>query len=247
MGRKKTATKIKTERHALDSYPTPPWVVAQLLRRLHLPGGAWLEPGAGSGSLIRAVNALRSDVGWTAVEIQDRHREELSALAPRGVVICDFLRRGVGGVVPPLAEARHLEGALGCRFAVAFGNPPYSRAADFVHAAKIWARYVVMLLRLNFLASEERQPWLSTDAPDVYVLPNRPKFRIGSGTDSTEYAWMVWDSLRPQPRGLVQVLDLTPAELRGVRRVRRRVKRIGAETGGFETDDTGAVIVRRRS
>lgn len=247
MGRKTaTKTKTKTERHALDSYPTPPWVVAPLLRRLHLPGGPWLEPGAGSGSLIRAVNALRDDVGWTAVEIQERHREELSALASR-VVICDFLRRGIDGDPVPALAGIDVRQRPGCRFAVAFGNPPYSRAADFVHAAKIWARYVVMLLRLNFLASEERQPWLSTDAPDVYVLPNRPKFRIGSGTDSTEYAWMVWDSLRPQPRGLVQVLDLTPAELRGVRRVRRRVKRIGAETGGFETDDTGAVIVRRRS
>jgi hypothetical protein len=38
-----------------DAYETPAWCVQRLLEKLQLPGGNWLEPGAGDGAIIKAV------------------------------------------------------------------------------------------------------------------------------------------------------------------------------------------------
>jgi len=98
------------------------------------------------------------------------------------------------------------------RFDVALTNPPFSLARPFVEHARGMADHVVMLLRLNFLASAGRAPWMRQDAPDVYVLPNRPSF-TGKGTDSIDYAWFHWG---PQVRsqGALRVLRPLPASER---------------------------------
>jgi hypothetical protein len=101
----------------------------------------------------------------------------------------------------------HTSGDLGSRrFAVAITNPPFRLAQEFIDAALACADHVVMLLRLNYLASKGRWPFMSRHTPDVYVLPNRPSF-TGGKTDSIEYAWFVW---RPGPRseGRLRVLGL---------------------------------------
>jgi hypothetical protein len=94
-------------------------------------------------------------------------------------------------------------------FDVVITNPPYNQALEFVRASLRWGKVVVMLLRLNWIASQKRHAFVREHPPDVYVLPNRPSF-TGKGTDSIEYAWFVWG----QGGGRIDVLGLTPLEER---------------------------------
>ena len=68
-----------------------------------------------------------------------------------------------------------------------------------------------MLLRLNWLGSEDRAAWLRRHPPSVYVLPNRPSFVEGGGTDATEYAWFIWGE---GFGGTLSVLRATPKAVR---------------------------------
>jgi hypothetical protein len=162
-----------------------------------LPGGRWLEPGAGEGAIIRAVNSVRQDIAWTAVELREACRPSLNRVLTPGEPVGDDLVMG--------DFVRH--GALG-RFDVAIGNPPYNRAQEFVERAFEVADAVVFLLRLGFLSSRERQPFLARHTPSIYVLPDRPSFR-GGGTDSTDYAWCVWRNPFVAGGPLVRILNLT--------------------------------------
>lgn len=171
-----------------DYYPTPAWCVHRLLEAVRLPGGAWLEPCAGDGAVVRAV--VRADVQWTTYDI----RPESSAQN-----IGDFLsvRPRVllwePEVVSPWAS-------------VCLTNPPYSLAMEFVQHAMKHAHVTAMLLRLNFLGSEGRAQFFRAHPPSVYVLPNRPSF-VGGRTDACEYAWFVW-GLNATPE--IRVLATTP-------------------------------------
>ena len=47
---------------------------------------------------------------------------------------------------------------------------------------------VVMLLRVNFIASQESAAWMRADTPSLYISPRRPSF-TGKGLDATEDVW----------------------------------------------------------
>ncbi|APR81061.1 Phage protein [Minicystis rosea] len=163
-------------RNPADFYPTPRWCVLRALEEMALPGGEWIEPCAGDGAIVRAVQQARADVSWQAVELRETCRPLLEkSLSGKGRVVCtDFF---------DWDPAR--------RFDVLFTNPPYSLAEQFLEKGLSIASNVVLLLRLNFLASARRAELMRRRAPDVYVLPNRPSFS-GQGTDSVEYAWFHW-------------------------------------------------------
>ena len=86
-------------------------------------------------------------------------------------------------------------------------NPPFSLACEFIERSLILAEHVAMLLRLNFLESEERRAWWQPRLPTaLYALSQRPGFldRHGRrvlnkhgkpGVDSCGYAWFVWSAL----------------------------------------------------
>ena len=208
-----------------DFYPTAAWMVDRLLEACQLPGGRWLEPGAGDGAIIRAVNARRTDVRWTAVELREHCRAPLMELLGPGprIHIGDFLTWMPGvNTSGPLSTVGEL-----ARFDVCIGNPPYSLAQEFVDRCLALAAVVLFPLRLNFLGSEARREWFGRiGVPDVFVLPNRPDFS-GNGGDSCEYAWMrftrpefkvrrtlaatgevVWDP------GSIRILATTPRAVR---------------------------------
>ena len=63
---------ISKEENEFEYLPTPSFVVDRLIEEVELPGGIWLEPSAGNGNIIKAVNAKRKDVVWHACEIQDK-------------------------------------------------------------------------------------------------------------------------------------------------------------------------------
>lgn len=160
-----------------DFFRTPSWAVRRRLEVGDLPGGLWLEPGAGDGAIIRAVNAVRTDVKWIAWEIR---QEATQTLVDTGatVKIGDFLTEG-WKANPAIT--------------VVVGNPPYQDAQEFIERSRevAPAALVTVLLRTNFTGSEERADFMRKCAPDVGQLPNRPPFYLRQ-TDSIEYAWLTW-------------------------------------------------------
>lgn len=187
-----SSTNRGRQRVRADNYPTPAWCVRRILEETNLPAGNWLEPCAGEGAIIRAVNRQRQDVSWTAVEIRQEACRDLLTLHAVDSVCANFL------TLPPPPHP----------YAVTITNPPFILAMQFVQACQAVSQHVVMLLRLNFLASEARSDFMRSTRPDVYVLPNRPSFVRGGQTDSIEYAWFHW---HPESQGVLRVLPTTPA------------------------------------
>lgn len=185
-----------------DYYPTPAQVTESLITSgiSRLPAGNWLEPCAGDGAIIRAVNELiPSGINWRAVEIQERFASQLSA----PFQIADFL-----SLSPESFKGLD----------VVITNPPYKLAARIlqkcfdlptsVHLNSTWQirPVICMLLPLTFLATEERARLIKYRMPEfVLVFPNRPKFGRFEGTAKAEYAWFVWSS-RMRESGKVIIL-----------------------------------------
>lgn len=163
-----SATSRGRERLPDDTYFSPTWTVDRLFEKIKLPGGTWLEPGAGDGRIIATSSSLRGDIDWTAVEIQKPLIKKLHGHVPVDRVFRgDFLE---------LVKSGHV--GIAGPFDVAIGNPPYSLAQEFIEASLKLAKNVVFLLRLNFLESEERSTWMAQHVPDIYVLPNRPSYKV---------------------------------------------------------------------
>lgn len=205
------------KRSPSDNYPTPPYCAHRLLEdpyaRENFPSGKWLEPGAGDGAIIRAVNEVRQDIVWTALELREECKEDLTlAVGPRGlVVIEDFL-------TPPV------DSKLDSDHVVALGNPPFRLAGEFIERSLEVASVVCLLLRINFLASARRNPFMRSHTPDILVLPNRPSFR-GQGTDSPEYAWFAWHRGQQKKVGKLIVLNTTSIKERNA----GKIKTLGIE------------------
>lgn len=198
-----------------DVYETPAWCVDRLLDRLPvLMRGHALEPCAGSGNIIRAVNAHnaryamskmpKSSLKWDIVEKRPDCKPALSKLG--SYWIDDFFTWHP--VVSPALTV----------YNVAITNPPFSLAMPFLEKCLPIADWVVFLLRINFLGSEDRADFWPSAMPDVYVIPNRPIFGANKkgklGTDATEYAWFVWGPHSTTSNGRLEVLSSTPKEER---------------------------------
>ena len=181
------------KRSPADFYPTPSWCVRRLLEAVVLPPGHWVEPCAGDGAIIRAVNSARDDVTWTANELLGERRGDLAeAVGTSGLV-----RIGSFEAQPPPTAAE-----------VAITNPPFSLAMPVVEWSLKHANISALLLRLNFIGSAKRAAFMRVHPPDVFVLPNRPSFD-GKGTDSIEYAWFVWRRGESRHQGKLMVLPET--------------------------------------
>lgn len=200
-------------REPANAYLTPHWAVWRLLDELPLPAGRWLEPMAGEGDLIRAVNHWRAQraleaVQWTACELRRPCARLLLAETPRLHL----------GDVFQLVERVRPE-----RFDVIITNPSFPHAYELVKLCRERAPHVwlALLLRQGFLASASRASFLRRDTPDTYHLPDRPPFRrrkTEKGTDNADYMWAVWPPGGPRKVGSTFLLDTTPA---GVRRALR--------------------------
>ena len=206
------------ERSEADYYPTPGWCVKRLLEHPTIEiylliqsdtyAQQWLEPCIGDGAIVRAVEEFMKgkddldDIEWTGCDIR-RECEAQSGVA--GIYGQPFTK--------DLLEQAGMLGALGGdeKFDVSISNPPFSVAMDIIENSLAVAHVTIMLLRVNFLGSAERQPWFLKHKPDVYLLPNRPSFKGGGKTDSIEYAWFVWGLTEG---GHFYHLALTPKEER---------------------------------
>ncbi len=189
-----------------DYYGSPAWTVHRLLEKWNPPQGFhWVEPGAGKGNIIRAVNEKQLYIQWTAIE---RDKELISDLEktthPNNIFNSDYF--DLSG---------HSDGV-----SVVIGNPPYNQAMEFIlQSRKLYPNAMIcFLLRINFLASEDRHEFIQANTPDIYVLPNRPPFRKNKkgkwATDATEYAWFVWHPAGTLHDPTITILNLTPKKER---------------------------------
>lgn len=75
-------------------------------------------------------------------------------------------------------------------------NPPFAIAQEIIQKSlqvcKEWG-YVIMLLRLNYIGSQDRAPFWKNNPPyAIYADNKRMSFTPDNGTDSIEYAHFVW-------------------------------------------------------
>lgn len=164
------------KRNAYDSYPTPTWCTEAIVRQIVWGDSARIfEPCAGEGAIAEVL--VSRDCGRVlAADINP------DARMGNGV---DFLKNDDSE-----------------RYDFIITNPPFSLAQEFVEKSLTLANCVIMLLRLNFLASKSRKEFWEKHPPTaIHVLTKRPSF-TGSGTDATDYAWFVWDTTGRQKRGL---------------------------------------------
>lgn len=167
--------RLKQElRPMLDFYETPSWAIRAVFPMLPpLEGKRILDPGCGTGAILRAVGAAFPESEIVGLE-KDRARfEACQASTDLPVVLGDF--------------NHHAD-----RYDFIISNPPYSYAIEFVQHALRLAPVVCMLLRLPWLASQRRAEWHRENPAHVCVLPKRPSFTGDGKTDATEYAWFIW-------------------------------------------------------
>lgn len=147
-----------------------------------------LDPCAGDGAILRVAKYTGRDT--LAVELRDPCRIPLEAIGPTWI----------GDALGPQDWSANV--LRGCAIVT---NPPYGLAQEFIETWRPRVRWSAWLTRLGFLASQKRAAWFTARPPDhVLILPKRPSF-TGKGTDSCDYAWVVWDNdewLSHRPRGM---------------------------------------------
>jgi hypothetical protein len=164
-----------------EFYPTDRRVVYSLMETdlIDLPGGWWIEPCAGTGRIVEAVNEGRDDVRWLMTEINEWFEPYLRRIRREQDCITEF------------EDFVTMDWPYG-RASVAIFNPPFSLTLEFIKAAMDRADWVVCLQRQGWFGTKDRSPWLRAHCPDVLQLPFRPSFRPDGKTDSIEYAWFVF-------------------------------------------------------
>lgn len=176
-----------------DWYRTPDWCTHAILPHLPLEGRTVLDPCAGDGAILNAARSWtrnrRVNVGLLGFEMS-----VLRAKSAQDLRLHVSLRDALDGAAWAVADP------------IVVMNPPYRQAMAFVLRALEEAPIVAALLRLNWLAGQARAQFHRQRPCNVYVLPKRPSFTSG-GTDSCDYAWMIW---RAQSAGRWSILEVEP-------------------------------------
>ena len=203
------------KRTPADNYPTPAWTTKRLFEQIDPDGRKYwgqqlLEPCAGEGAIIAAANEFykghfdrtgQDGPIWTSNELRKDAKIVLSRhVKPLNQNYRDYLdpdMTGWKGATEP---------------ALIISNPPFSIAHEVIQRSlRFHEAEVIMLLRLNFLASVKRSQFMRNFPPDVFVLPNRPDFKAHGKTDSIEYAWFRWPGEdRRRDAGQIFPLKTTP-------------------------------------
>ena len=179
-------------RHEDDFYPTPIGLCTAAVELLptFVAGGSlfFLDPGCGSGVWGQAIR--RSKFGKlflnpiiVGVELRDiEYNPDYTLLHSNFNYLTDHLTDN--------------------NFDYVIGNPPYKLAEQFVrkaHSDLLNGGYLLFLLRLGFLAGQDRSAHLFQEMPptDVWICGKRPSFYLPDHpkhkkTDAQDYALYLW-------------------------------------------------------
>lgn len=173
--------------HKSDYYVTPVAAVSLFLSKLKTSGLLpdrplrVLDPCAGGDSkhAMSYPEALKiSSLNVAELVTVDRREDS------RAEIKQDFLKFNGGG------------------FDLIVTNPPFNQALPIIkHALTMVAPdgIVAMLLRLNFLGSQERKPFFQSNMPvQTYVHSKRMKFLDTHTQDSCEYMHACWRVSNPR-------------------------------------------------
>lgn len=229
----------RNEEAYTSNWETPRWVVRRLLEDLDLPAGDWLEPGAGNGRIIEAMEEDRPGAySFTAVEIRAECIPILKCLpnAAGRVMHTDFLTWDARSHRPK--EAHCSESSY---FTGAILNPAFPISVEVLQKCLVICDQVHMLQRLNWLGggtNNGKNEFLQNFMPDVRTLPDRVQFlldgefpRYPPGAvdshgksiagrkmpgDSIDYAWYSWHhkAERFRDKGYISALRSTTLEER---------------------------------
>lgn len=197
-----------------DNYPTPVWPIERFLEEWdHLEdvGSRWLDPCVGDGVIPEVVSRFREGIDWTTVDIRDTRPALRERLLGEDHHIGDFLQ------LPPF------DPASGNRWDCVILNPPFRLTMEFIQRCLELAPVVIVMQRMNYIGTKDRNEWFRDNLPDLYVIPDRVSFTGNGQSDSVEHAWHVWG---PHPNvgvSELHLLEKTPAEVR--KRGRRRIVR----------------------
>lgn len=163
-------------RVSCDEYQTPMSCIQSLLDNITITEMNILEPSAASGNFMKALKLNGINANITAIEYRHEEFDKLKQLADN-VYIGDFLS---------LETER--------KFDLIIGNPPFSKALEFLEKCFDLLTEdgrMIMLLRTAFLESKQRYDfWQRHPLTGLYVLSARPSF-TGKGTDSTSYSFFI--------------------------------------------------------
>lgn len=161
------------QRCSNDFYPTPETATLKLFKKELFAGNVW-EPACGDGAISKLVE---SELGLEcfSTDLNDHGY---------GTPGQDFLSCNL--------PAGRIDNII--------TNPPFVLAEDFILRALLVAeRKVAMLVKLNFLAGQNRYNKIFATHPPsrVYVFSKRLNFDRGEDKAKTtggllEYAWFVW-------------------------------------------------------
>lgn len=226
----------------ISTWETPRWATRRLLEAVNLQPGWWLEPGAGNGRIISAMEEDRPGAyNFIAVELRAECRAALAQQPNVKQLYCgaDFLEwnaRDAWAKIKGQCTEPH-----GSYFTGAILNPAFPVTLATVQKCLTICSEVHLLQRLNWLGGGEndgKNEFLNNFMPDVSVLPNRVQFLLngefpryppgsvdGKGRsiaghkmpgDSIEYAWYSWGAkpLRFKAEGSIRALGLTSLEER---------------------------------
>jgi hypothetical protein len=230
----------KEEKTLGETYETPHWVVRRLVEEIFLPVGLWVEPCAGNGRIIQAVEQDRPrQIAWHAVENRKECAANLRSLGVKMMMYCpvDFLTEWNARAV---AKKLGRDVTSGQRyFDVCITNPPFSKALEVANRCLAIADHVALLQRSNWTgggSNNGKNDFFRAMPPDLFPVPDRIKFmingeyprhpegavnkkgedisgRLMSG-DSIEYTWFVWGPERVREFGRYKNLASTPLEER---------------------------------
>jgi len=224
-----------------SNWETPMWAVRRLIEAVNLPAGWWLEPGAGNGRIIRAMEEDRPGAyNFIAVELRSACKEQLASLPNvKQLYIEDFIQWNARDAWSKIKNKPEVE--TGSYFTGAILNPAFPITLKTVQKCLTLCDEVHLLQRLNWLGGGEndgKNEFLQDFMPDVSVLPNRVQFLLdgefpryppgsvdGKGRsiaghkmpgDSIEYAWYSWGAKRGRFKneGRVRTLGITSLEER---------------------------------
>jgi hypothetical protein len=175
-----------SEKIEQDNYPTPRYAIEALVGKIDFTDvSTFCEPCKGDG---RILDYIPSTVTKDWYEIREGR---------------DYLNRDRIPIN---------------KYDLIITNPPFSKSVDFLINSLIEAKVVCYLQRINWLGAQKRKDFWNSNIPDkMFVLSERPKFireylkmvfgdnvnlaqkarelNLKLGTDSTEYAWFIWDKL----------------------------------------------------